>query len=345
MTKERQRLVIASISQVNTLVRKFRLEPTDEGQQLASFYAGQYLTLFYQINGTTTSRPYSIASSPKDAEAGFYELYIHGSGSFTAAWLFAFGKVGMIVEASMPEGDFYYLPGRDRRKVIGISGGMSVTPLRSFARAVMDGTLDLDLTLFCGWDRFNDLLYYDEFSAYCAQSPRFRSVFVLAQEEREGFESGFVSLDMIRRYVEPSDASFFLCGPPGMYETLKHALAPLRIPADCYHCELPGEVKFGAPGTEQLLPHCSYSLTVHRSGKVDTVPMRGDETVLVSLERAGLYPEARCRSGHCGYCGAELLSGRVFVPARWQESVRTGKSPEKLHPCCSFPLSDLEISI
>ncbi|MBQ9165553.1 MAG: 2Fe-2S iron-sulfur cluster binding domain-containing protein [Oscillospiraceae bacterium] len=339
MNKQRQLLKITAITPITPYVRKFRLESADPGQPLAPFQAGQYLNLFYRLDGSTTCRPYSIASSPKDAETGFYELYIHGGGPFTACWLFAFGHVGMPIEASVPEGDFCYLPARDGKKVIGISGGMSVTPLYSLAKAVVDGTLDIDLTLFCGWDTLEDVLYYDEFAAMSAACPNFRAVFLLAQTRHPGYESGFVSLDLIRQYTDPADAAFFMCGPAAMYETLDRELAPLNIPADRYHRELPGEAKCGAPGTEGIVSGKIYTMTVRTEKRTQIVRLRSNETVLIALERAALHPEARCRSGHCGYCEAELLSGQVFVPERWRQT------DHAVHPCCSVPLSDLEIEI
>lgn len=344
MNRNKQRLVITQITTVNTWVKKFRLESADPKQPLAPFIAGQYLNLFYEVDGGTTSRPYSIASSPKDALNGWYELYIHGGGSYTSAWLFANARVGMVIQGSVPEGEFCYCPERDGKKVIGISGGMSVTPLYAMAKAVVDGTLDLDLTLFCGWDNEEDVLYYEEFAAFAKQCPRFKAVFVLSNEEKPGYETGFVSLDLIKRYTDPENAAFFLCGPAEMYQTLDRELAPLRIPAERYHQEVPGEVKYGAPGTEPVQAQASYTLTLFRNGRTHIIPMRGDETVLVALERAGLYPEARCRSGCCGYCGAKWKAGSVFTPERWKKQERVEEAGV-IHVCCSFPLSDLEIEL
>lgn len=345
MKTERQLLKITGVTQVNRWVRRFRLEPARDGERLAPFEPGQYLNLFYEIDGTATSRPYSIASSPKDAENGFYELYIHGGGTFTAPWLFEHGAVGTALWASYPEGDFHYQPGRDAPKVIGISGGMSVTPLCSMARAVADGTLDVDLTLFCGWDTKEEVLCREEFSDCAARCPRFHVVTTVAEGGLPGDEQGYVTLNMIRRHTDPRDASFFLCGPAVMYQSLARELAPLRIPKERYHLELPGEAgvmtnweePFG--GKEER-----FSLTVIHRGERRTIPLNSRETVLVAMERAGLPVEARCRSGHCGYCRSRLESGRVFVPDRWEERTEEEKKRGLIHPCCSFPRSDLVLN-
>ena len=70
-----------------------------------------------------------------------------------------------------------------------------------------------------------------------------------------------------------------------------------------------------------------------------------DEPVLVALERAGIKAPSRCRAGECGWCRSRLLEGSVFIPRenemrRWAD-VHYGY----IHPCCSFPTSDLIIEI
>ena len=340
MNTQKQLLRIEHVRQVNPWVRCFRLVSA-EGKKLASFLPGQYLNLFYEIDGTTTSRPYSIASSPQDAEMGFYELYIHGGGPFTAAWLFRHGLEGTTIRASMPMGDFHHIALRDGQKVIGISGGMSVTPLHSMARAVAQGTLDVDLTLFCGWDSAKEVLFRDEFEQYMAQSPKFHAIFAIDGDGAQTDERGYVTLEMIRRHVAPEGAAFFICGPNTMYQPLAHELSPLNIPAEKYHQELPGEIKLLSDSCDAR----TYILTVVLEGTSRQIPMNSQETVLVAMERAGLAPEARCRSGHCGFCIMKLEEGTISVPEMWDERAENEKQSGLIHPCCSFPCSDLYLSM
>jgi len=64
----------------------------------------------------------------------------------------------------------------------------------------------------------------------------------------------------------------------------------------------------------------------------------------VALERAGFGTEARCRSGRCGYCDAKLNFGSVFVPEYWRDQEQN-KDGDVIHVCCSFPTSDIEITL
>lgn len=343
MTDERILLRFTKITQVNPWVRCFRLETAHRMKRLPMFQAGQYINLFYEIEGATTSRPYSIASSPGDAASGFYELYIHGGGEFTSKWLFENGGIGQTIWASLPVGDFCHNPERDGRKIIGISGGMSVTPLCSMARAVAEGTLDIELTVFCGWDRQEEIILREELLQYEKACPRVHCVFAVAEQAPSWAEKGYVNLAMIRRHTDPKDAAFFLCGPAAMYTALAGELAPLGVPACRLHQELPGEAK--RPFDQPDYPPCGanvFLLTVLRGEQRYRLPMDSGETVLVAMERAGISPPARCRSGQCGFCRSRLIQGSVFVPGGWKAS-DTKEEGDILHPCCSFPLTDLEI--
>lgn len=338
MNKQLQSLRVTRIQQVDPWVRCYRLEAAEAGRELAAFRPGQYLNLFYEIGGSTTSRPYSIASSPGDRDNGFYELYIHGGGSFTSPWLFQNIREGSVLTASFPEGGFCWEAGRDSRKLIAFSGGMSVTPLRAFARAVAEGSLDVDLTVFCGWDYGKDALFFEEFLRYQRECSRFHAVFAAAKEDYPGMLSGYVNREMAERYVSGADASVFLCGPQEMYRFLEKELAPWHIPADRWHEEIPGEVHNIPRGEDTAV-----SLTVIRDGGSFTVPARTSETLLVALERAGMHPQARCRCGTCGYCLSTLREGRVYIPKLWDTRSVQEREANKIHPCCCFPLCDVII--
>ncbi len=342
MDHTKQQLLIAEIEPVTPAVNRYRLVSAVPGGTPAPFLPGQYLCLYYNINGSTVSRPYSIASSPWEAaEGGYYDLYIHGGGSFTSSWLFAHADVGTSIQASLPLGEFCIKPTTSRH-IIGISGGMSVTPLRSMARSVADSLSDCDMTLFCGWDRAEDLLFREEFLRLSEQCGRLRVHFAVAQDNVLGTLHGYFTGEEICSKAETENAEFFLCGPEPMYRSLRLQLAGCRIPPERYHQELPGEIH--QPPYPVKVAKC-YPLTVRCGKNCRTVSANAGETVLVALERAGLSPLAYCRSGTCGFCSARLLSGEI-----WSDPVRSpgedGTHGDcSFHPCCAFPLSSLTVDL
>lgn len=344
MDYSKQRLMVTDIKQINNNVRCYRFAPADKNCHLEGFKAGQYINLFYNINGATASRPYSIASSPKEAENGYYDLYIHGGGEFTSKWLFQNVAVGDVLEASKPIGEFC-VDSSSSGNIIGISGGMSVTPLRSMARAVADGTIKVKLSLFCGWDKQEDVLFFEEFSKLSKSCENFNAMFAVANESVNGMEHGYVTRDIICSNADINDAEFYLCGPKEMYKFLEEELYPLNIPLLKYHTELPGEVKQGPVIAKNRNSDLMFTLRAEICGEVHEVIMRAEETILIAMERAGLAPESRCRSGSCGYCKAMLLEGTVFVDPTRETRSTVEISRGLIHTCCTYPLSDITIKI
>lgn len=64
-------------------------------------------------------------------------------------------------------------------------------------------------------------------------------------------------------------------------------------------------------------------------------------SILSKLEKNHIEVEFQCRSGYCGACRLQLLTGKVRY---FQEPIAYLKKGEIL-PCCCFPIDDLEITI
>ena len=67
--------------------------------------------------------------------------------------------------------------------------------------------------------------------------------------------------------------------------------------------------------------------------------------MLIALERAGLAPPAQCRSGICGYCRSRILGGSVYVLPGSDGRREADRRLGYMHPCSSYPLTDLEIRL
>ena len=96
------------------------------------------------------------------------------------------------VTSGGPEGHFCYDNLRDSNKIIGIAGGCGITPFRSIAKSIIEGLLDIDLILFYGCNKKEDIIFYNEYKELEKNSDgKFKVVYVLAEEDLEGFEQGF----------------------------------------------------------------------------------------------------------------------------------------------------------
>ena len=235
---------------------------------------------------------------------------------------------------------------RDEKNVVGLAGGSGITPFMSMVRAIRDGIEDFSLTLLYGSKTQADILYKDELEEICGQTDKVKVVYVLSDEQVEGFESGFIGADIIKKYA-PEKYSLYVCGPRGMHDFLNKDVLP-KLELDLKHIRrefvpAPSDPAYFAEFTGDK--SAVYSLTVKYLGKEQTVPLRADETVLTAIERGGISAPSKCRSGECGWCRARLISGEVFIPESLDGRRLADAGAGYIHPCSSWALSDLCLEV
>lgn len=344
-----QYLKVAKIVERGADVKSYYLEPDPQRgtESLAWFSAGQYLSVSLDVDGKKLTRPYSLASSPREALNGQYMLTVKRvGGGLASGYILDNWSVGTPVTVSEPLGVFTYEPLRDAKTVIGVAGGSGITPFRSLARAIMDGDEDAELILLYGSRTLDDAIFQEEFRALEAACPKFKLVNVLSDEERDGCEHGFITAQLIQKYAPAGDYSVFLCGPQAMYRFVDKEIQSLGLRKKFIRHELFGEY-FG-PEKEDDYPAqvaSSYQVAVRIAGTEQTITAPSGQSLLRSLEANGIAAPAHCRSGECGWCHSRLVSGQVYVPKEVDGRREADLIYGYIHPCCSFPLSDLVIEV
>lgn len=349
---KRQYLKIAAVRKMAPDCKTFTLVPDEERgtTSLAYFGAGKYLTVFETINDMPITRAYSISSSPKDSLEGKYTLTIKRvEGGLMSQYILDTWEVGTKVEVSAPSGNFEYQPLRDAETVICVAGGSGITPFLSMANAVADGDEDFKLILLYGSRNYDNILFRDELAELEKKCDKIKVVHVLSDESKEikGTEKGFITAELIKKYA-PADAEYsvFLCGPQQMYAFVDKELEKLALPRKFVRHEMFGE--FHNPGTQADYPAGvpeKVKITVTIQGETKTVEGLSADSVMQTLEKNGIAVPARCRSGECGFCHSHLLSGKVYVPKQLEYRRLADYKFGCIHPCCSFPLTDLEIDV
>ena len=344
-----QHLKVVEIKEFSKDMKSFYLAPDpDKGtSELAWFSAGQYLSIAVDINGKIFKRPYSIASSPADTLNGIYMLTIKRvDGGIVSQYILDNWKVGTEFTASAPLGDFNYERLRDAETVIGIAGGSGITPFRSLAKAIYEGDEPCSLVLLYGSRTYADAVFSDEIAEMAKTCDKIKLVNVLSNEEKEGCESGFITADLIKKYAPAGDYSIFMCGPQAMYNFADKEIEKLGIRRKFVRHELFGE--FFHPEKDAAYKgdvNEKYTLTVTIAGVTTEVPCDANTTLLRSMEAAGLNPPSDCRSGRCGWCHSKLISGDVYIPASVDGRRLADKEFGYVHPCCTFPLSDVKLDV
>ena len=331
-----QHCVIASVTDHGD-AKSFVLTPDAARgtSELAFFRASQYVSVALNIDGALVNKPYTIRSNPADAlgtENTSYTLTIKRTNpAYASAYILDNWKQGDRVDISGPLGDFYYQSLRDAKHVVALAGGSGITPFYSMAAAIVSGLEDFDLTILYGSRTADGILLKDEIEALAAQSGgRVKVVHVLSDEEREGYEHGFIN-----------------AGPKAMYTFCEGECKKLGLPKRRYRAEMSGDymgVVNNADYPKEQIGR-EYKLTVLIHGEKTTVGCKADESLLWAMERAAIKAPSHCRSGECGWCHSRLISGRVYVPSDADGRRIADKKFGWIHPCVSYPLSDIELEV
>ena len=335
-----QYLKIAEIVQETHDAKSFVLVPDEEAgtRELAPFKAGSYINVRTTLAGSVARRTYSLSSSPKEALEGKYRITVKlKEGGFLSAWLHNEAKVGDKLTATEPGGHVTHSGIRDCKKVVALAGGSGITPFMSMAKSIDEGTEDFEMTLLYGARTEADLVFRADFDAIAARCPKVKVVYVLSEEQKEGFEAGFITAELIKKYAGAEQFSIYAVGPGAMCDFLDRELPKLGLAQKFIRMERTedvcdaGEVK-------------DYTLTVHYRDELHTIPARSDETVLTAFERAGLAVNNKCRVGYCGFCRSRLVKGEYHAN-RYERLRIADKQFHYFHPCCSYPMSDMEIEV
>lgn len=350
---KRQYLKIESIQERGEDCKSFTLVPDKERgtEALAYFGAGEYLTVFETIEGMPVTRAYSISSSPKESLEGKYVLTIRlVEGGLMSRYIFDNWQVGTEVQVSAPAGNFEYQPLRDAKKVVCLAGGSGITPFISMAKAVCDGDEDFEMILLYGSKSSDCILFKDELAELEKSCDKIKVVHVLSEEKgraKKGMEKGFITAELIKKYAPENEAySVFICGSQQMYAFVDKEVEKLGLEKKYIRHEMFGE--FHNPASQEDYPSEvpeTVKITVTIQDKTYTVEAKTGDSVMQSLEKNGIAVPARCRSGECGFCHSHLLSGKVYVPKNLEYRRLADYKFGCIHPCCSFPLTDLVMDV
>lgn len=345
-----QNMIITDVKELNADAKLFTFCPDKEGgtKSFAYFSSGQYLSITFEIGSVYTTRAYTICSSPAQSVKGVYKILVkRASDGFVSEYILNNWKIGTKVHASAPFGNFCFEPLRDSKNVIGIAGGSGITAFYSMAQAICENSEDFNLTILYGSKTQKDILLKNELEELAASCNKIKIINVLSDEKVQGFENGFISSELIKKYAHNYDSySVFVCGPKPLYDFEKTELPKLGLKQKFIRYELIGLNK--NPSDYSDFPKekaGKYVLTVSCAEEIKSISCSSNETLLVAMERAGIKAPSRCRSGICGWCHSKLIKGNVFIPFENDGRRIADSQFGYIHPCSAYPLSDISLEI
>ncbi|MBQ3429233.1 MAG: 2Fe-2S iron-sulfur cluster binding domain-containing protein [Mogibacterium sp.] len=324
--------VIADKTPCSSDCVKITLKLSDGGE-FPYFRAGQFVTLSCKAGDSYLSRPYSIISSPKEALAGKLEIMVQRKGIFSS-FIIDEAPSGTELWMGEPSGDFYHDSIRDRSHILAIAGGSGVTPFLSMMKAIREGSEDFRLTLVYG-ARTRAHIPFDPEAFKCEGV---ETVVVLSEEEAEGYKHGFITADLLKKYVD-DDTSVFMCGPDAMYRFVGKELESIGFDPARIRQER------NSVGDREVDEIKAFRLTVHIRDTVYELDANNNETLITALERAGIPAVVRCRNGSCGFCHSRVVDGNYYIAKKDDFRRLADRKFNYIHPCSTYPESDMIIDI
>lgn len=197
-----------------------------------SFVAGEYSVLsvptLIEPDSKGPNRCMSIASAPSDDHLLFAMRLSETPYKKTIARL----QVGDEMIVGAPVGHFTLIP-HDTRPVVFLTGGIGITPARSILRQASVDRDPREFFLFYSNYRPEDTAFFEEMRG---EFPNIHLTSILTMTNMETShepwdgEMGFVTKEMIQKYVPNVSASmFYLVGTPGFTKAMEAILSEFGI--------------------------------------------------------------------------------------------------------------------
>ena len=221
-----------------TDIMTFKLDRSG-GKAMQGYSAGQFA--YFKLDGVVGDakgpiRHFSLASSPTEQDFIMISTRIRDT---PYKQKLASLEKGAKILAWGPEGEFILHKDNSKPAVL-LSGGIGVTPFRSMIKYATDERLPLKMVVFDSNRDAGNILYKTEFDRWAKENRNLKVVYTITEEDKQDSswagERGRINKEMIAKYLssdEISNATFYICGPPGMLHAMQKLLKEeLQIPKD-----------------------------------------------------------------------------------------------------------------
>jgi len=301
---------------------------------LAPFYPGQYIVVSAYVAGNYYSRPYYIISNQKDIENGEYKINVLKNDSSIMASFLRSIRINDTVYISGPYGNFYYSSVRDCNNIIAICEEYGINAAYAFALRIVEENMNIKLNIIYNVKKYKDILFLEELTSL-AKNPRIKLEIITSEEIVEGYDSGYVTLDIVKKYLSKEN-SIFIYAKEGMLKYLNRELEPLKLPRRYIRYE-------------NFLPRCNvknvkkFDLSIIYKDKEIKHSCYNNKTLLDSIEDSRVVINSISRTGKDNLCLVKVISGKVKIVNDERNATETLLN--LIDPSNVYPCSDTKIEI
>ncbi|QVY61994.1 NO-inducible flavohemoprotein [Cytobacillus gottheilii] len=225
------------------VITSFYLKPED-GLDIASYQAGQYLTVRVQPDGDTYThiRHYSLSAAP---EKDYYRISVkREEQGVVSSYLHLDVEEGDVLEVSAPAGEF--MLEQNELPAVLISGGVGLTPMVSMLHTIIKEQPNREVTFIHGALNGNVHALRDEVTEAASKSKHVKSFAAYSnptEQDRKNQnydKEGFIDSEWLKSIAGTSQADFYFCGPVPFMKKIYAALKEWGVPSEQMHFEFFG---------------------------------------------------------------------------------------------------------
>jgi ring-1,2-phenylacetyl-CoA epoxidase subunit PaaE len=302
-------------------------------KQAIHFKPGQFLTLILTIDGKEIRRSYSLSSTPHEAPRLAVTIK-RVSGGLMSNYLLNKIKVGDEIKVMEPIGNFCLTCAPDnQRQVLLFGAGSGITPLMSILKSVLKEEPNSKVTLLYGNSDEDSVIFKDQLKALEESNPdRLKVIYIYSQPQTACDHRGRMNQSMIIKILERHQLAkidngiYYMCGPEGMMDEVRHALNVLHVPTDRIFRESfvsnklieqqqqpqHGDVSSSDDDGEII----KQTVTIIYEGAEYHVDVEPDQTILEAALDQDVDLPYSCQAGLCTACRGKCLSGKVHLDER-----------------------------
>ncbi len=193
-----------------------------------SYLPGQYMFITLGEGDKSLTKHLTISSSPTEP----YLEVTKGMTGHPFARALETLSPGDRLTIRGPFGSFTFTGEHD--KVVFLSGGIGITPLRSMIRYATDKQLATSIIVLYSSRGREDILFEDEMESMKKENPHLRSVVTLTRPDLDWAGlTGRIDQALIEREVPDwNDRVFFISGPSAMVDSMFALLTGMGVPEE-----------------------------------------------------------------------------------------------------------------
>jgi ferredoxin-NADP reductase len=189
-----------------------------------SYYPGQWIDCYADIEGERQVAGYSIASSP--TTEGVIEVAIKSSDNPVTRYIHDRARAGDTLYVEGGQGEVYYTREMGDSLVI-LAAGIGISPMMGILRYT-HAVGDVDAEIVYGAASDEELAYLDKIISITNANPRITLHITVSGGDTRHRE-GRIDEAFLRDLELDTDALYFICGPPPMIESTADTLRKMGV--------------------------------------------------------------------------------------------------------------------